>query len=114
MNESKGEHLRCRNLTLPSLPPFLVFVTRNIANLVVNTDMSLLAVLEYAVHVLEVKDIFVVGHYQCTSSLPPSLPPSLNSISLTSRSSHLLPSLLPSLPPSPPPSLPQAAVSRPR
>ena len=38
-------------------PPSLfaqVFVARNIANLVVNTDMSLLAVLEYAVHVLEV------------------------------------------------------------
>lgn len=32
-----------------------VFVARNIANLVVNTDMSLLAVLEYAVHVLEVR-----------------------------------------------------------
>lgn len=32
-----------------------MFVARNIANLVVNTDMSLLAVLEYAVHVLEVR-----------------------------------------------------------
>lgn len=32
-----------------------VFVTRNIANLVVNTDMSLLAVLQYAVQVLEVR-----------------------------------------------------------
>lgn len=33
-----------------------VFVTRNIANMVVNTDFSLLAVLQYAVHVLEVLD----------------------------------------------------------
>ncbi len=37
-------------------PPYTtqVFVARNIANLVVNTDMSLLAVLEYSIHVLEV------------------------------------------------------------